>query len=75
MGLGVPDWNIQVPTLSREIGVPTGTAHSADPRTYTGVYQPCFAVKNGQKSLKNSTLLQLQALFSQQASHVSARYT
>jgi hypothetical protein len=141
----VPAWNIQVPTLSREIGVPTGPAHSADPlhqlvftspvsrskttknhsktaplcsfrpflasrlptsllairgdlrvfpypksqqntrittysehkrgskttnnhskttplcsfRPFYDAYQPCFAVKNKQKSLKNSTPLQL----------------
>ena len=26
---------------------------------FTGAYQPCFAVKNGQKSFKNNTPLQL----------------
>ena len=31
MESSVLDWNIKSGTLSREIGVPTGTAHSADP--------------------------------------------
>ena len=75
MGSGVPGWNIRSGTLSREIGVPTGTAHSADPFAPTGAYQPCFAVKNDQKTIKNSTPMQPQALLAKQASPVSARYT
>ena len=53
MKRSVPDWNIKVPTLSREIGVPTGTAHSADPpRTLLRIYGCIPSVFRSQKQAK-----------------------
>ena len=57
MGRSVPDWNIKVPTLSREIGVPTGTAHSADPsRTPTHQLVP----SEGRERKKRAKITQKQ---------------
>ena len=65
-----PEWNI----TARDRG-PTGTAHSADPRRPNWCRPMAESEKNEHKSLKNSTLLQRQALLAKQVSPVCARYT